>query len=126
MTTFMIDLAIATWNSTPARGTMINASTFIAELENWRILFDLLAISMAAGIYTVPLYAILQHDSERQHRSRTIAANNILNALFMVTGSLVVTWMLGASWSIPQVFLVLAVVNAGVAWRMMRLRKLVG
>ena len=80
---------------------------------------------MAAGIFTVPLYAILQHHSERQHRSRTIAANNILNALFMVLGSLVVTWMLGADWSIPQVFLVLAIANACVAGGMVRLRKLV-
>ena len=125
MTAFMIDLSIATWNSTPAAGTMINASGFMAEANNWRILFDLLAISMAAGIFTVPLYAILQHHSERQHRSRTIAANNILNALFMVLGSLVVTWMLGADWSIPQVFLVLAIANACVAGGMVRLRKLV-
>ena len=125
MTAFMVDLAIVTWNSTPAVGSMINASGFMAETTNWRILFDLLAISMAAGIYTVPLYAILQHDSERQHRSRTIAANNILNALFMVLGSLVVTWMLGNDWSIPQVFLMLAIANACVAGWMMRLRRLV-
>lgn len=125
MTAFMVDLSIATWDSVPAAGAMITASAFMAQPENWRILVELLGIAMAAGVYTVPLYAVLQQRSERRHRSRTIAANNTLNALFMVVGSQVVTWMLGNDWSIPQVVLVLAGMNATVAWRMAQLRKLV-
>ena len=48
-----------------------------------RILVDLVGVAMAGGLFTVPLYAILQHESEPEHRARVIAANNIINALAM-------------------------------------------
>jgi 1-acyl-sn-glycerol-3-phosphate acyltransferase len=63
----------------------------------------------------VPLYALIQTRSERSHQSRVIAANNILNALFMV-GSAVITMLLfRLGLSIPQLFLAAAVFNAVVA-----------
>ena len=44
---------------------------------------------MAGGLFTVPLYAILQHESEPSHRARVIAANNIINALAMTVATVV-------------------------------------
>jgi acyl-[acyl-carrier-protein]-phospholipid O-acyltransferase/long-chain-fatty-acid--[acyl-carrier-protein] ligase len=125
MTVFMLDLSFITWGAVPTPGIIVSYATFIDQVINWRILADLIAISIAAGIYTVPLYAILQRDSARAHRSRIVAANNILNALFMVVGSLFVTWMLTTEWRIPHVFLLLALLNIGVAGWMIRLQKLV-
>ena len=125
MTVFMLDFSLITWGALPTPGIIVGYATFIEQPQNWRILGDLLAISIAAGIYTVPLYAVLQRDSERAHRSRTVAANNILNGLFMVVGSLGITWMLAADCSIPQVFLVLALLNLAVAGWMVRLKKMV-
>ena len=46
----------------------------------WRMLADLLLLSACGGLYSVPLYAIVQERSEPSHRARTIAANNIVNA----------------------------------------------
>ena len=46
-----------------------------------RILLDLVGVAMAGGLFTVPLYAILQHESEPEHRARVIAANNIVNEI---------------------------------------------
>ena len=54
-----------------------------AQPGSWRILADLVGLAMAGGLFTVPLYAILQHESEPAHRARVIAANNIINALAM-------------------------------------------
>jgi 1-acyl-sn-glycerol-3-phosphate acyltransferase len=63
----------------------------------------------------VPLYALIQTRSEASHRSRIIAGNNILNALFMVAAALVAIVLLNAGLNIPQLLLVAALMNAAVA-----------
>ena len=121
LTGFTLDLYFASRGlHAPASG-LITATDFINSPANWRILFDLTAIAGCGGLYTVPLYAILQNDSDPTTRSRTIAANNILNALFMVVGAIVATLMLAANWGIPQVFLALAIANGFVALYITRL-----
>ena len=45
-------------------------------------------IGIAGGIYSVPLYAIMQHKSPVDQRGRVISANNIMNAIFMVAGAI--------------------------------------
>lgn len=50
----------------------------------WHQMFDLAAIGLGGGLYIVPLYTLIQLESRDEHRARMIAANNILNALFMV------------------------------------------
>jgi hypothetical protein len=67
------------------------------------------------GFYTVPLYALIQARSQPAYRSRIIAANNILNALFIVASAGVAIAMLAAGVSIPQLFLAVGVMNALVA-----------
>ena len=62
---------------------------FFSQAANWRIAFDLLMIGGFGGFYIVPLYALVQQRSKPSHRSRVIAGNNILNALFMVTAAAV-------------------------------------
>jgi hypothetical protein len=52
------------------------------------------------------MYALIQMRSQPTHRARIIAANNILNALFMIASSLIAGALLGAGFSVPQVFLV--------------------
>ena len=121
LTLFILDLYFATGGSTPPPGELADAAAFMGQAANWRILADLFLIALCGGLYTVPLYAILQHDSEEAERARTIAGNNILNALFMVVGAVAATLMLGAEMSVPQVFLVLAIVNAAAAVYLARL-----
>jgi len=77
---------------------------------------DLFLLSLFAGLYSVPMYALIQMRSAPSHRARIIAANNILNALFMIASSLIVGALLSAGMTIPQVFLVIGVLNALVAF----------
>lgn len=69
-------------------------------------------IGIAAGFYTVPLYALIQGRTQEKSRSRIIAANNVLNALFMVgSAALGIITLSFLAWSIPQLFLLLAGLN---------------
>jgi MFS family permease len=69
-------------------------ATFLSETGNWRILADLVGLAIGGGLFTVPLYAILQHESEPSHRARVIAANNIINALAMTVAAVVAAALL--------------------------------
>jgi acyl-[acyl-carrier-protein]-phospholipid O-acyltransferase/long-chain-fatty-acid--[acyl-carrier-protein] ligase len=87
-----------------------------------RILFDLLGLSVSAGLYIVPLYALMQHESEPAHRARVIAANNVVNAMFMVGAAIFTLIMLSLAFTIPQVFLTVSVLNAFIGLYIRRLR----
>lgn len=88
---------------------------FLSRPGTWRVLLDLTLLGAFGGFYSVPLYALIQQRSERKHLSRIIAANNIINSVFMVAASLISITVLSLGFSIPQLFLVIAVLNALVA-----------
>lgn len=112
MTLFGIDLYFASVNGVAISGDILmGIEEFISSLSRLRILFDLLIIAICAGLYIVPLYAIMQHDSDPNHRARIIAANNVINALFMVTSAVLTLALLSAHFSIDQVFLLMAIAN---------------
>ncbi len=90
-------------------------SEFLGRSGSWRVLTDMALLGAFAGFYSVPLFAMMQQRADRQHLSRIIAANNILNAVFMVAAALLALTTLNAGLSIPQLFLLLAVLNAIVA-----------
>jgi 1-acyl-sn-glycerol-3-phosphate acyltransferase len=113
MTVFSVDLYFAS-RGLPA-SPVLGLAAFMAEPAHWRVLADLALLSLFAGIYSVPMYALIQLRSQPTHRARIIAANNILNALFMIVSSLMVGALLAAGLSIPQVFLVIGLLNAVVA-----------
>ena len=121
LSAFITDLYFVSVNLSPSPDVLITVSDFLSSPRNLRILFDLVGISICGGLYTVPLYAILQNDSDPTKRSRIIAANNLLNALFMVFGAVVATAMLALDYTIPEVFLLLAIVNCVIALYIMRL-----
>ncbi|MCZ4314738.1 MFS transporter [Comamonadaceae bacterium G21597-S1] len=113
MSVFAIDLYAAS-NSLPASGIM-GVSAFLAQPAHWRIIADLALLSLFAGLYSVPMYALIQLRSQPTHRARIIAANNILNALFMIASSLIAGALLSADFTVPQVFLFVGLANAVVA-----------
>lgn len=88
---------------------------FLAREGTWRLLADLALLGAFGGFYSVPLYAMIQQRAERRHLSRIIAANNIINALFMVAAAILAIAVLSAGFSVPQLFLILALLNAVVA-----------
>ena len=82
LTLFGVDLYFAT--AVHLREAPVGLAQFLADSSHWRMLADLTLIGVFGGFYIVPLYALIQSRSEPHHRSRIIAGNNILNALFMV------------------------------------------
>jgi len=115
MAIFGIDLVLASQHGFSQPDHLITLSEFLAHGADWRILIDLFLLAVCGGVYTVPLYAILQHESEPEHRSRAIASNNIINALFMVVAAAATSVMLLLHFSVTQVFLVVALANVFVA-----------
>ncbi|MCF5215682.1 MFS transporter [Pseudomonas syringae] len=96
----------------------VQANDWLAVLssgQGWLVLFDILGIGVFGGFYIVPLYALIQSRTPLKERSRVIAANNILNALFMVVSAIVSILLLSvAKLSIPQLFLAVSVMNIAV------------
>jgi 1-acyl-sn-glycerol-3-phosphate acyltransferase len=110
---FAIDLYFA---QPVAVGSVVTSvSEFVARPGSWRILIDIVLLGAFGGFYSVPLYALIQQRSERSHLSRIIAANNIINAIFMVAAFGLSIALLKLGFSIPELFLALAVLNALVA-----------
>lgn len=80
--------------------------------EAWWVLIDILGLGAFGGLYIVPLYALIQSRTPVQERSRVVAANNILNALFMVISAIFsIVFLSIAGLSIPQLFLAVALLN---------------
>ena len=92
-------------------GRLIGYQEFLSAPQGWRILADLLVLSVSGGLYAVPLYAIIQVRGKDAEMARLIAANNILNAFAMVLSSLMIMAMLAASLEIRALFLTIAVLN---------------
>ena len=113
MSVFSIDLYFAS-RGLPASEIM-GIAAFLANPAHWRVLADLMLLSLFAGLYSVPMYALIQLRSQPSHRARIIAANNILNALFMIASSVIAGALLGAGYTIPQIFLITGIANAVVA-----------
>jgi 1-acyl-sn-glycerol-3-phosphate acyltransferase len=83
--------------------------------EAWWVLASILGLGIFGGFYIVPLYALIQSRTEAHERARVIAANNILNALFMVAAALVsILFLSVAGLSIPQLFLAISLMNLAV------------
>lgn len=122
MTIFGIDLVFASQQGIKPIVGLSTLSQFLNYLSDWRIIMDFLLISIAGGIYTVPLYAILQESSDIKSRSRVVAANNILNAFFMVIASVITSMMLYLGYSVTDVFLYVAIANLVVAVYIYRLK----
>ncbi|WP_395688898.1 MFS transporter, partial [Caenimonas koreensis] len=114
MSVFAIDLYFASrWLGDP--GASLTLSQFMGIAAHWRVLADLALLSLFAGLYSVPMYALIQLRSVPTHRARIIAANNILNALFMIASSILAGIALKIGMTIPQIFLAVGIANALVA-----------
>ena len=114
MSVFAIDLYFSS-RGLPA-SELLSVTAFMAQHAHWRVMLDLLLLSLFAGLYSVPMYALIQLRSPATHRARIIAANNILNALFMIVSAVLAGALLKANFSIPQIFLFVGLANAVVAF----------
>jgi len=113
LSVFAIDLYFAQSGTNTV--AVSSVSEFLARPGSWRVLIDLALLGAFGGFYSVPLYAMIQERADRSHMSRIIAANNIINALFMVGASILALAVLNTGLTIPQLFIILALLNALVA-----------
>ena len=114
MSVFAVDLYFAS-RGLPA-SPLMSLSLFISQPAHWRVMADLALLSLFAGLYSVPMYALIQLRSLPTHRARIIAANNILNALFMIVSAVLAGALLKANFTIAQIFLFTGLANAVVAF----------
>lgn len=121
---FSIDLWLASPGSA-AGGALAGLGAFLAAPPHWRILGDLLGISASGGIFIVPLYALLQAASRREHRARAIAANNVINAAAMVVAAVATIALVKAGVGVAGLFLLTGAATLVVAlwfwWRLPQL-----
>lgn len=110
LTVFCFDLFLA--SSSYTNTTLVDIAGFVQQHGSIRILVDCLLIGVFGGLYIVPLFALIQTRCDPQHMSRTIAGMNILNAVFMVVAALLAMVLLNMGLSIPQLFMVTAILNA--------------
>jgi len=110
---FALDLYLA--SPGVASGPLLTVSEFLARQGSLHVLAALFLLGMFGGFYAVPMYALIQSRTDPSHTSRVIAANNILNALFMVVAAGFGAFLLERGLSVPQLFLVTALLNAAVA-----------
>jgi len=112
LTFFGVDLFLSQPDLLPS--TVIGFSEFLS-LNNLRLIIDVMLIGFFGGLYIVPLMALVQQRSEPEHLSRVIAGNNIINSLLMVLSAVTAILVLSSGYSISQLFLLVAVLNALVA-----------
>lgn len=113
LTAFGIDIWLATLHHPPVTSLAPDISTFIDRPGNLRVIIDFLGLGLFSGFYIVPLYALVQARSEPTHRARVIAGNNIINALFMVTASLLAVLLLNVfKISLPGLLALTAILSA--------------
>ena len=89
-------------------------SDFLARPLHWRGLADMVLMAMSIGLFSVPLYAQMQYRAEPERRARIVAANNILNAVFILVCALLTTTLSALGWGVGAIFMAGALLHAGV------------
>jgi acyl-[acyl-carrier-protein]-phospholipid O-acyltransferase / long-chain-fatty-acid--[acyl-carrier-protein] ligase len=118
MSIFIFDLSTL---SLPIQSDLYNLEQFFGYISGWRVVFDLLALAICGGLYIVPLYVILQTSSDDSSRSRIIAANNLVNTLFILIYSIVLSILIKKGVEINSLFLITAILNGIVTLYMCKL-----
>lgn len=116
LTVFGVDLLFAIPQAPVEPNFVYHIHDFIRGSQHHRVMIDFFLIGLSGGLFIVPLYAFIQSRAAKGECAQAIAANNIMNALFMVGAALLSMLLLGMyGWTIPELFLLLAVLNSVVA-----------
>ena len=114
MSAFLLDLYFARSGAPAATG--LTVMEFVRAAGSVRIIVDLVCIGLFTGFFVVPLFALIQSRTPRDELSRVIAGMNIQNAAFIVLAAVIcIVLQRFMGWTIPQLFLALAIANAVVA-----------
>jgi len=119
-----IGISLFCWDFSSAAssaGTIATAATALSTLAGWRMVIDLFLLAACGGVFSVPLFAIIQDRAPPTERARMVAANNIMNALFMIAGAAAAAGAAAIGWDAPQFLRLAAVANLLVACWIMRI-----
>ncbi|MGO4736172.1 acyl-[ACP]--phospholipid O-acyltransferase [Bosea sp. 2KB_26] len=111
---FALDLGWAVSGAVPHQPPL-NAAAFFANSIGWRVGIDLTGLAIAGGVFIVPAFAATQSWSPAEKRARVIAAVNVLNAAFMVTGAVIVALLQAAGMTLSQLFLIFGLATIAAA-----------
>jgi acyl-[acyl-carrier-protein]-phospholipid O-acyltransferase/long-chain-fatty-acid--[acyl-carrier-protein] ligase len=109
-----LDLAWAIGHA--AHGSDVTPMSFATSVDGFRMLADFFVFAFGGGLFVVPSFAAVQAWSAASERARVIAAGNVLQAAFMVVGSLFVAMLQAAGLAVAWIFLGLAIASFGVVW----------
>ncbi len=118
ITVFLLDVGLLLiFGQAPAvrAGEVLSLGGLLQTSLGVHLSVALLLFSVASGLFTVPLYTLLQERSDEKTRARVIAANNVQNAVFMVAGALLLVGLFALGITIPQVLIICAAMNLAVA-----------
>jgi acyl-[acyl-carrier-protein]-phospholipid O-acyltransferase/long-chain-fatty-acid--[acyl-carrier-protein] ligase len=100
---------------TPTPNELVGLLDYLTASEHHlRLAIDLFLLAFCGGVFIVPLYTQLQTASDESERARTIASNNVMNAFFIATSSLLAAIMFGYGFTVLQVLFVFALLNVPV------------
>ncbi len=111
---FAIDLyfSLSSLNLDVNNTALLGIGDLFGLSGSWRVFADLFFLGFSGGLYIVPLYASMQAYAPKSHRARIVGANNIFNAIFMVTSAIFAIVILNAlGLTLPQLFLVTGLLN---------------
>ena len=118
-----IGISVFCWDYASAAGSAGSLATWvsaISAISGWRMVIDLFLLAACGGVFSVPLYAIIQNRAAPTERARIVAANNIMNALFMVAGAAATAGAAAIGWEAPRFLHAAAAANLLVALWIMR------
>ena len=116
MGVFVLDLfrRVRNWPAHP--GGLHDIWTFLTVPNSWMVIVDLLGVAVAGGMFVVPLYAFLTTTVPKSETARTIAANNIVNAGFMVAATMILTLAVMSGVTVADSLLIVAIASVIAAW----------
>lgn len=119
---FSLDLYFASnsFAKLPHGDELTRMREFISHFSGWRVLIDLLGISIAGGIYVVPLKSIVQHRTPADHRARLLAGSAMMDSLFILASSIIASVLLAAGYKVHDLFLMLSAVTFLIAFYVRR------
>ena len=97
--------------ASPTPGGELGLAEFAASPRNRWVFIDLMLIAVSGGLYVVPLMALIQSRARTDKRARVIAANNVLNAMFMVISALLTLWLLSLGRSADEILLIAGIAS---------------
>ena len=97
--------------SQAAGGALSGVGAFLSSGRSWLIILSMFLIAASGGLYSIPMYAMMQNLTPETHMARTIASLNIIDSLGMVIAAALMSAMIAAGMSINAVFLSMAFIN---------------